>query len=254
MSTPENQSGIRVWAEEHAGGGILVTWEIDELADPVRDRAADTRSIAAMVGVLRGVEHAEPTSDGVRVRYDDAIIPRAEIANAVRAALSDERDLKTRANEMMKRAPTYISLARSLARDERVSPMPEVARQAAASRATPLRAAPLRMIPGFQVISRVYTLAPVLRGLSTWSRDSSPEVVDEHLTRVGLTREILDRDLATSQEAMLFARSYASETTSKVAARATTAATQARDAAREWAANRNETSPKSPKPPRRYEP
>ena len=240
---------IRVWAEEVSEGEILLTWQWPEAADAPRDSAADARAIAATVGVLPGVSSAEPTPDGVRVHFDRETTDKATIAAGLRSALLQEGDLKARAGELMKRAPTYASLAKSLALDERVSPMPEVARQARSRTATPLRAAPLRMIPGFPIVAQLYTLLPMLRALSSWSREASPEIVEEHLSEVGLTREQLDRDLATAQESLLFAKDYAAGTAARAAAKATAAATHARDAAREWVDKRNQ-----PPAPRRYEP
>jgi hypothetical protein len=243
------ETDIRVWAEERAPGDIILTWQWPGTTGVERDAAADARAVAASVGVLHGVTSAATTPDGVRVQYDVETIDKSRIAAALRAALAQEGDLKARANELLKRAPTYASLVKSLALDERVSPMPEVARQAAAGRTGAVRAAPLRMIPGFPFVAQLYTLLPMLRTLSSWSREASPEVVDEHLAAVGLSRETLDRDLATAHESMMFARDYTAGSASRAAAKATAAATQARDAAREWVERRNQ-----PPEPRRYEP
>jgi hypothetical protein len=248
-STEAATSDIRVWAEERAPGEILLTWQWPETSGSERDAAADARAIAATVVVLKGVTSAEPTPDGVRVRFDTDAVTRAQIAAALRAALAQEGDLKTRANDLMKRAPDYANLARSLALDERVSPMPEVARQAASRRSGAAGATALRMIPGVPLVSQLYSLLPMLRALGSWSREASPEVVDEHLAAVGLTREVLDRDLATTHEAMLLVKEHTAGAASKAAAKATTAATQARDAAREWVDRRGQ-----PPEPRQYEP
>ena len=237
----------RVWAELRGDGQALLTWQ---RADPVphgSDEASEARAVSATVGVMEGVESTSVTSGGVLVSFDPAIVSRQQLANAVRAALSLDADLRTRGNEMMKRVPAYLSLAKALALDERVSPVPEAARQAAASRGTPMRSAgalPIagRFIPGLTLITRLQTLAPVLRALRSWSREASPEVVSEHLGQAGLSRELLDRDLATAQEAVAFARDYAGEAAGRAATAATTAAIQARDKAREWAKQYNERS------------
>lgn len=219
---------------------MLLTWQ---RADPTladADQASDARAVAATVGVMEGVSSATVTDGGVLVAFDPETVSRPQLANAVRTALSLDADLRTRGNDLMKRVPAYLGLAKSLALDERVSPVPEAARQAAASRGPSLRAAgalPVagRFIPGFPLIARLHTLVPILRALGSWSREASPEVVQEHLERAGLTRELLDRDLATAQEAVAFARDYATETAGKALTAATVAATQARDKAREWA-------------------
>ena len=243
----ERHHRSRVWAEVRADGEALLTWQ---RADPVpddTDPASDARAVAATVGVIEGVLSTTTGDGGVLVTYDPAVVSRQQLASAVRAALSLDADLRTRGNEMMKRMPAYLSLAKALALDERVSPVPEAARQAAASRGTSMRGAAAlpvasRFIPGLPLITRLQTLLPVLRALRSWSREASPEVVSEHLERAGLTRELLDRDLATSQEAVAFARDYAAETAGKAASMASAAAIQARDKAREWARQYNERS------------
>lgn len=240
-SSPPAQ-GIRVWAQEKAPGRVIVSWECVEPEGHDRDVDADTRAVAATIGILKGVDSATPTEDGVLIEFDPDVASKQEIATALRSALTQESDLKTRANALLKRAPAYANLARAMAMDERVSPVPAAARQAAAGRANPLRSTPLRMIPGFPLISQLPTLLPVLRSLSTWSRDAPPEVVDAHLNAAGLTRAQIDRDLATAHETAAFARTYATEKATQVAAKATSVAVQARDAAQEWVRQRNERS------------
>lgn len=239
----------RVWAEEREAGRALLTWQRADTDAPI-DAASDARAVAATVGVIVGVSSSTVAGDGVLVDYDPDLVSRPQLANAVRAALSLDADLRTRGNDLMKRVPAYLGLAKSLALDERVSPVPEAARQAAASRGTSLRGAgalPIagRFIPGFPLVARLHTLVPVLRALGSWSREASPEVVNEHLGRAGLSRELLDRDLATSQEAIAFARDYAADAAGKAISAASEAANQARDKTREWArqyADRGDTS------------
>lgn len=245
--TSERHHRSRVWAEVRADGLALLTWQRAEPVPEDTDAASDARAVAATVGVMAGVSSASTAEGGVLVTFDPDLVSRQQLAGAVRSALSLDADLKTRGNEMMKRVPAYLGLAKALALDERVSPVPEAARQAAASRGTSMRAAgalPVasRFIPGLPLITRLQTLVPVLRALGSWSREASPEAVSEHLGQAGLTREQLDRDLATAQEAVAFARDYASEAAGKAASAATAAAIQARDKAREWARQYNERS------------
>lgn len=228
---------IRVWAEERGEQTLLLTWEWPaELAEG-RERAADARAVAATLGVRPGVKSASASPPGVLVTYDPERATKPEMAAAVRAALTQEDDLKARSNALLRRAPTYARLAKSLALDERVSPVPSAARGAAEARR---QSTPLRMVPGFSLISQLPTLIPVLRSLSTWSREAPPGVVEEHLSAHELTRDLLDRDLATAHEMLAFARAYTSETASKAARKATSLATQATGAAHTWLQKRNE--------------
>lgn len=223
-------ANVRVWAEEREGNEILLTWEWPGDEGESRDHAADGRTVAAMISVLDGVVSASASDDGVSVVYDPETTTKRDIASALRSALSIEDDLKTRSNDMLKRLPKYATLAASVALDDRMSPVPEVARQTALRRT----AGPARFVPGFPLLSQIHTIIPMMRSLSTWSRTASPEDVELHFQKVGLSREQLDRDLATSQEAIAHARAQASATTAAVAARATEAAGQARSLTREW--------------------
>jgi hypothetical protein len=165
----------------------------------------------------------------VVARYDAVQLPRQELAGVVRGALCLPGDLRARASDLVKRTPVYASLARSAALDQRVSPVPGMARQAAQHRATPANAA-LRFVPGFALVNRMQMLLPVIQGLSAWSYEAPPEVVDEHLGRAGLTREQLRADYATAQEGKLYLR----EAASKHANKAGSAARSALDAGRGW--------------------
>jgi hypothetical protein len=238
---------IRVWAEERGPNIVLVSWARPD-GDPAMDQtsvdaASDARAVAATIGVLQGVTSAASAEDGVLVELDPAIVSKARIAQAVRSALTQDGDLKTRANDLMKRVPAYATLARSLALDERVSPIPQAARQATAARGAPLGGLssvpiPARLIPGLPWLMRLNMVVPVLRELGQWSREAPPEVVDEHLLRAGLARSTLDRDLATAQEALAFARDYASQTAGKVFTQASSLTAQATARAREWVRQR----------------
>ncbi|HUG13894.1 MAG TPA: hypothetical protein VMM78_02655 [Thermomicrobiales bacterium] len=221
---------VRVWAEEREGNVILLTWGWPDELDSTRDREEDARTIAATVGVLAGVSSASPDEDGIAVIYDPDAISRQEIAGALRSALALEDDLKQRSNEMLRRLPKYASLAASIALDDRMSPAPEFARQTALRRS----AGPMRVIPGFPLLAQIHAIIPMMRALSAWSRTSSPEDVELHFRKAGLSREQLDRDLATAHEAVAYARALAASTTARVAARATEAAGQARSFTRDW--------------------
>lgn len=223
-------ANVRVWAEEREGNELLLTWQWPDEVASQRDHEADARAVAATVGVLVGVASSTATDGGVAVISDPDVIIRQELAAAVRAALALEDDLSTRTNEMLKRIPKYATLAASIALDDRLSPVPEVARQTALRRA----AGPARMIPGFPLLTQIHTIVPMMRGLSSWSRTASPDDVQLHFQKVGLSREQLDRDLATSQETIAHARAQAAAATTAVTQRATTAASQARDFTREW--------------------
>lgn len=233
-----DRAAVRVWAESQADGSVLLTWELPA-AGAERDAATDARAVAATVGVLEGVTSAVPHEGGVLVIFDPEAIDRQRIAGAVRDALSLEDDLRARVSALVKRVPAYAGLARSLALDDRVSPLPEVGRQAATRRATPtvpagVPTSALRYVPGFRLLSQVQTVLPVLRALSSWSRTAPPGVVQEHLSAVGMSREQLDADLATANEALAFARAYASEKASVAARKASVVSAQARERGREW--------------------
>lgn len=238
---------VRVWAEERGPGVILLSWAWPDDIAAVRDAAADARTVAATIGVRPGVEAAFPEGDGVLVQFLPAVIGKPELAAALRLALAQEGDLKSRLSEAAKRAPTYLSLAKTLTLDERISPVPEAAR-AAATR----RPGPTAMIPGFTTISRIQSLLPVLRSLSTWSRTAPPGVVEEHLSAAGLTRDLLDGDLATTQEAIAYARDYATQTGGRFARKAGALASQATAASKQYIEQRNaqrQISTDDPAPP-----
>lgn len=224
---------VRAWAEEHEPGVILLTWEWPEDAGD-RDRAADRRSVASALAVRQRIKSAKPSGDGVLVRYDAEGMDKAEIADILRGTLAVEDDLRARGNEMLKRIPTYLNLAQRLARDERISPLPDAARGMAQRRGTPTGPAALQMIPAFRLLSRVYTILPVLQSLASWSRSAPPDVVENHLSSAGLSREQLDRDHATSHEMVLFAREYSSEKAGDIGRRAGELTSQATSKGREW--------------------
>jgi hypothetical protein len=183
-----------------------------------------------MVGVLEGVISASPADDGVVAVCDPAKVNRQEIAAALREALSLEDDLKTRSNDLLKRLPKYATLAASIALDDRMSPVPEVARQTALRRTK----GPRRLIPGFPLLTQIHTLIPMMRSLSTWSRTASPDDVELHFQKVGMSRKQFNRDLATAHEAMAYAKAQAVAATAAITARATTTAGQARTFTRDW--------------------
>ena len=225
---PLELDAIRVWAEELEAGLVRLSWEVPPEAG-ARDEPADRRVVAAWLVVHPNVEAVRLEPTGVVVRYDAAQLTRAELAAIVRRALCLRGDLRTRATDLMKRSTVYANLARSAAMDQRVSPVPGVARQAAQQRATPATTA-MRFIPGFALINRMQMLLPVVQGLSAWSYQAPPDVVDEHLSRVGLTREQLTVDYATAQEGKLYLREAAGSQANK----AGSAARGAFEAGRGW--------------------
>lgn len=225
---PLEPDAIRVFAEELEDGAVRLSWEVPAETG-ARDNIADRRVVAAWLAVQPAVASAAPSADGVTVRYAPDRLTRKELAEVVRRALCMPGDLSSRVNELLHRAPTYGNLARSAAMDQRISPIPDVARQASQRRTTPATTA-LRFVPGFSLINRMQMLLPVIQGLSAWSSEAPPDVVDEHLARAGISREQLLTDQATAEEAKLYVR----ELGSGQAARAGTAARGALDAGRGW--------------------
>lgn len=226
---------IRVWAQEE-GDGLLITWAFDPEPATPRDLDADARAVGASVSVVPGITDVRGTPGEVRVAWDASASTKQEIAAAVRVALSQTDDLRTRANGLVRRIPAYLSLAQALALDERVSPVPEAARQVSArGTAAPMAMSmPMRFVPGFPLISKIVGILPVLGTLSSWSREASPEVVAEHLTIAGLTRDQIDRDLATARESLDFVRRFAGDKAGAAATRAASALARARLATRDW--------------------
>lgn len=225
-------SVARVWAEDLAEDRMRITWARTD--DGERgDEPEARRRVAAWLAAMAGVRSTQPDDEGVLVRYHPDQLDRAAVGNAVRNALADDVPLRQRADDLLRRAPTYGKLAQRLAMDERVSPLPEAAKQALASRGrggvvgASARTTAMRFIPGATMISRIQTLLPVLQELSTWSRDADPEIVEEHLASVGLTREVLKQDTVTAHEIRFYARDFASEATSELADRAAQGARRA---------------------------
>lgn len=226
---PLEPDAIRVFAEDFEDGVVRLTWEFPPEAG-ARDAAADRRVVAAWLTVQPAVAAVGLSADGVSVRVDATRLARKELAELVRKALCAPGDLSARVNDLLRRAPTYANLARYAALDQRISPLPDVARQASQQRAAAPAASALRFVPGFSLISRMQMLMPVIQGLSAWSREASPEVVDEHLASAGISRAQLLADQITAEEAKLFAR----EAGSAQAARAGAAARGALGAGRSW--------------------
>lgn len=228
-------ANVRVWSEEIEPGVLHLTWEWPDDGEE-HDSATDRRVVAAALHVRQRIESCKPDGDGVLVRYDPEQIEKKEIAAILREALAIEADLKTRSNDLVRRTPTYLSLVQKLALDERVSPLPDAARNMAASRGTgfPRAGLPLHMIPGFRLATRLHMLLPALQSLASWSRDAPPEVVEHHLTSAGLTREQLDLDHATAQEMMLYARDFSGEKAAQVGKKAGELSAQASVIGKQW--------------------
>lgn len=236
-----NPNQIRVWAEDLDDGSVRLTWGLPPDLVSGRDQASDRRRVAARLAVLPAVEKARTDPEGVVVRYDGAAVTRHEIANLVRQALLDPADLRGRTSALLGRAGAYGKLARTLAVDERVSPLPNAARQAALRRpANPAANPALRIIPGFAAIQRIQMLLPVIQGLSQWSREAPPEVVEQHLADAGLDRQTLDIDYATCQEAVLFAKEIGGQRAGEIGQRVSGVASQAIEASREWVERRRQ--------------
>ncbi len=94
---------------------------------------------------------------------------------------------------LIKRLPTYVRLSTALARDARV---PGAAKATLALGGIYV-VSPVDLIPGLiPVAGQLDDLYVVLTGLQQAIRISPDDVVDEHLARVGLTRNSVDDDLA----------------------------------------------------------
>lgn len=225
---------LRVWSEEIEPGVLHLTWEWPDDGDE-HDRATDRRMVAAALHVRQRIESCKPDGDGVLMRYDAEQMDKKEIAAIIRQALTVDTDLKTRSNELMRRTPTYLKLAQKLALDDRLSPLPDAARNMAASRGgIPRAGLPLHMIPGFRLATRLHTILPALQSLASWSRDAPPEVVEHHLTSAGLSREQLDMDHATAQEMMLYARDFSGEKAAQAGKKAGELSAQASVLGKQW--------------------
>lgn len=226
-------TNLRVFAEEREPGLLYLTWEWPADSEP-RDPAADRRAVAAALHVRQRIVSGKPEEAGVLVRYVPEEIEKAEIAALVRSTLATEEDLKARSNDLLRRVPTYLNLAQRLALDERISPLPDAARNMGNRRGLGRASLPLQMIPGFRLITRLHTVLPVLQSLASWSRDAPPDVVESHLAGAGLTREQLDLDHGTAQEMMLFAREVSGETAAQVGRKAGELTQQASVLGKQW--------------------
>lgn len=225
-------TNLRVFAEEREPGLVHLTWEWPEESSP-RDAAADRRAVAAALHTRQRIESCKPDGEGVLVKYNPEDLEKHELASILRDTLAVEGDLKTRSNDLFRRIPTYLKLTQKLALDDRVSPLPDAARNMAASRGS-RSALPLQMLPGFRLISRLHLILPALQSLASWSRDAPPEVVEGHLSKAGLTREQLDRDHATAQEMMLYARDVSGEKAAEVGRKAGELTSQAAVVGKQW--------------------
>ena len=236
VEEPKVQADARVWAEDLASNRLRITWEqadFDQLENGERD---ETRRTAAWLAAMPGVRSATVSEHGVLVVYDPGVFEREEAGSTVRSALADQTPIRERADDLLRRAPTYGNLARKLALDDRISPLPGAAKQAVVARGTggrnvAVRTA-MRFVPGAALISRVQTLLPMLSELSEWSRETDPAIVEGHLSDVGLSREIIAYDTVTAHEIRLYARHLAADRSSEVAERAAIGAKQAIDAGR----------------------
>ncbi len=235
----------RVWAEDLTATEMRITWEMPGSDDGGEDRH-QRRRVAAWLTVVPGVSSASIDDDSVRVRYAPDTLDSGTLGDEVRGAVHDDTPLRQRSDELLKRAPTYGNLARKLALDDRISPLPGAAKQAVAARAkggggrgTAVRTA-ARFIPGATLITRIQMLVPMLTELSTWSREADPEIVEQHLASVKLDRDTLRRDTITAHEIRYYARDSAVETASALGAKASAGARQAISAGREMISSMRE--------------
>ncbi len=225
--------GIRVWAEHLDEDRMRITWTQEAGSEPDTNEISQRRRVAAWIGVLPAVISSTPDPDGVLVRYDPLNLNRSMVRDIVIKSISDNDSLRSRTDDLMRRSPTYANLARKLALDSRTSPIPSAAKQAASSSGTQgfagskMRSTALRFIPGATTVTRIHMMLPMLRELSSWSRNTDPAVVDEHLRAVGLSRGQLQRDTVTATEIQFYARDYAGETTKQIADRASIGAKMA---------------------------
>ncbi len=233
---------IRVWAEDLSPTEMRVTWQMPDVQAPEEERS-QRRRVAAWLTVTAGTRSASPEADAVRVRYDPQALERAAVGDDVRRALSDDVPFRQRADELMKRAKIYGNLAGKLALDDRISPLPDAAKQAAAAQRSggpggnmAMRTA-ARFVPGAGLITRIQTLLPVLTELSKWSRENDPEIVESHLASVGLDRATLRQDTVTAHEIKFYARDSASETAAVLGEKASAGARQALATGREMFAS-----------------
>lgn len=247
MTETQEAEHIRVFAEDLDEQRLRVTWKMPEGMGE-RDEPSERRRVAAWLEIQPAIKRSRLDDEGVTITYLPDQLDRREMAEVVRKALRIEEDLRTRANDLLRRTTTYGNLASKLALDERISPLPNAARQAAASRtqggigASAARTTAMRMIPGAATIQRIQTLMPVIQSLATWSREDDPELVDEHLANAGLDRETLEADNATAHEVVRFARDYAGEKAGEIAGKAADSARKAIDLGRDWIASRSTSS------------
>lgn len=238
---PVDQPRVRVFAEDFNDRQLRLSWRF-EGPDVERDESEDARRVTSWLAIQPAVKSARLDPRGVLVDYEPERADRRRFGDVARHALAIEEDLRTRAESLARRAPTYGNLAQRIARDERLSPLPSAARQAIGPRdprAAGAQAA-LRFIPGATLIRRVQTVLPVIQELSSWSRNAPPELVDEHLAAVGLDRDTLEADNATAHEVVSFAREIASEKASEYASRASKSALSALESGRAWLETRLE--------------
>lgn len=234
----ESDVQIRVWAEDLTASRMRITW-FDRDSGVEAPEPPERRKVAAWLIVQDGVRAARPDPEGVVVRYDPERLDRGAVRDTVRSAVRSTSPLRERSDQLLKRAPSYGNLARKLAMDDRISPLPGAARQAAHSRmagggrSTAMSTA-ARFIPGAALISRIHTLAPMLTELSQWSRESDPEIVEEHLGSVGLDRDTLRSDTITAHEIRMFAQESASEKTAELGVKASEGARHAISAGRDF--------------------
>lgn len=129
----------------------------------------------------------------------DALEPASESESSESTQDPREAGLREMLSQLMEHAPAYAQLASSLAADTRI----------ASSQRTPLsglflagtRTPAARLLPG--VFPLLVTAERLIRGFNTINtvlQQAQPEVADEHLAAVGLTREQVAADMQLATE------------------------------------------------------
>jgi uncharacterized membrane protein YkvA (DUF1232 family) len=109
--------------------------------------------------------------------------------------VSDDR-LKGRMMEAFRRSPRYVRLVARMVRDDRVPVKAKVPLVIGGSYVV----SPIDLIPGLiPVIGQIDDLVVIMAALGAATRFCPPELVDEHLAAVELTRDDMARDAETAQ-------------------------------------------------------
>jgi uncharacterized membrane protein YkvA (DUF1232 family) len=109
--------------------------------------------------------------------------------------------MRSRVGGTLLRVPSYLLLAGSLMRDDRLSQGQRTAAIACLGYAL----SPIDLVPGIiPVAGQLDDLAVLIGGLRALLRTLPPSVAQEHLGRTGLTLAVMDEDLRTVRDAVLW--------------------------------------------------